>query len=302
MQGDSRKESVEIRPGALLVGVRKRIYMRVIALGSDDKHEEVSNALCPLKNNEGTAEFAMCAIFGTAPDGLLIVDTCMGKSNEWVSEVLIRKRITAPMDDNLDVELSPGEAKKMWEKNVGKRHDKSEYSDCTAIKHDDTSAKMFANERRLFEELENRPSTYSSEKVQGSINGYKNCDSSPERNSRWFVEQSKEVNNPDGWQGSGVPEIEDIRMSPEEKQLNGEVKRHRKKKIGKRHDKSEHRGCTTIKYEDTSAKVFANERRLFEELESPPSTYSNSSEKLMGLKILTALPKEIRGAVLNNRE
>ncbi|VDM59367.1 unnamed protein product [Angiostrongylus costaricensis] len=252
VQRESCKERVEIRPGALLVGLRMRIYMRVIALESDvhhptrvrcvcvdynaiysfehhelfnvprefspknipinaflgrfrgtyyvyqDKHEEVSNALCPLKNNEGTAEFAMCAIFGTAPDeygefakisgpmeaalisknygndlflqhtytcirvldrrlahaskkdkdGLLIIDTCMGKSEEWVSDVLIRTGITAPMGDNLEVELSPGEARKMWKERIRRRHDQRKYLDCTAVMYEDTSAKMFANERR----------------------------------------------------------------------------------------------------------------------------------------------------------
>ncbi|KAL6725657.1 hypothetical protein Aduo_007694 [Ancylostoma duodenale] len=75
-----------------------------------DKYEEVNNAMCQPNKDEGLVSFVTCAIYGAAPDGLTIVDATMPDENGWVSLVMIRSCIAAPMAGDPPVRCSAAQA------------------------------------------------------------------------------------------------------------------------------------------------------------------------------------------------
>ncbi|RCN51286.1 hypothetical protein ANCCAN_02647 [Ancylostoma caninum] len=75
-----------------------------------DKYEEVNNAMCQPNKDEGLVSFVTCAIYGAAPDGLTIVDATMPDENGWVSLVMIRSCIAAPMAGDPPIRCSAAQA------------------------------------------------------------------------------------------------------------------------------------------------------------------------------------------------
>ncbi|KAK6746371.1 hypothetical protein RB195_012467 [Necator americanus] len=75
-----------------------------------NKYVEANNAMCQPNKDEGMVSFVTCAIYGAAPDGLTIVDATMPDDNGWVSSVMIRARIAAPMAGDPDIRCSAVQA------------------------------------------------------------------------------------------------------------------------------------------------------------------------------------------------
>ncbi|EYC19119.1 hypothetical protein Y032_0025g1182 [Ancylostoma ceylanicum] len=86
-----------------------------------DKYEEVNNAMCQPNKDEGLVSFVTCAVYGAAPDGLTIVDATMPEDNGWVSLVMIRSCIAAPMADDPPVRYSGTQAEMALQQKYAKK-------------------------------------------------------------------------------------------------------------------------------------------------------------------------------------
>ncbi|VDO90105.1 unnamed protein product [Heligmosomoides polygyrus] len=87
----------------------------------ENKYDEISDTLCQPDDYEGKVEFIKCAIYGTAPDGLTIVDACLDDMDVWVSELLLRDGIAAALENDPEVKLTTDEAEKMFKCNSLRR-------------------------------------------------------------------------------------------------------------------------------------------------------------------------------------
>ncbi|VDN27895.1 unnamed protein product, partial [Cylicostephanus goldi] len=69
-----------------------------------DKFDEIIEGLCQPNKDEGLVAFVTCAVYGPAPDGLIIIDATMPHGG-WVSSVLVRSGIVAALagDPNIEV-------------------------------------------------------------------------------------------------------------------------------------------------------------------------------------------------------
>ncbi|KAJ1351537.1 hypothetical protein KIN20_007570 [Parelaphostrongylus tenuis] len=156
------------------------------------KQEQVKNAMRRLESFDGTRPYFTCAVYGSAPDGLIIVDTCIMNLNEWRSESLITRGIAAPMDDDVEIKLSPDEARMMWKdkfemcaksmsvkssgQKVQRTRGQNGYPEYSSNEYDSAIAERFAGEFRLLENSENPSSTNCNapKKMQSSSNEYGN--------------------------------------------------------------------------------------------------------------------------------
>ncbi|CAJ0597876.1 unnamed protein product [Cylicocyclus nassatus] len=117
-----------------------------------EKYDEIIEGLCQPNKDEGLVAFVTCAVYGLAPDGLVIIDATMPNGG-WVSSVLVRSGLVAAMARDPNIAWSSEQA----EQAIKSKHEKEMLSNsviCEEVSDDQKNEGMSESGADIAESVE----------------------------------------------------------------------------------------------------------------------------------------------------